>query len=69
MLAILDDVDLRDWQTRHNETLAERAGRQRAVMAVISRASRGCDRLYWLNAIITDKAPSILMMPVAPVST
>jgi hypothetical protein len=27
MLAILDDLDLRDWQTRHNlETLAERAG-------------------------------------------
>ncbi|TYL65902.1 RepA protein, partial [Klebsiella pneumoniae] len=27
MLAILDDLDFRDWQTRHNlETLAERAG-------------------------------------------
>ncbi|WP_284258866.1 hypothetical protein [Klebsiella pneumoniae] len=61
MLAILDDVDLRDWQTRHNlETLAERAGlatRSDGGHKSISRASRGCDRLYWLNAIITDKAP------------
>ncbi|HEE0283561.1 TPA: RepA protein [Klebsiella pneumoniae] len=61
MLAILDDVDLRVWQTRHNlETLAERAGlatRSDGGHKSISRASRGCDRLYWLNAIITDKAP------------
>lgn len=61
MLAILDDLDLRDWQTRHNlETLAERAGlatRSQSGHVSISRASRGCDRLVWLNAIITEKAP------------
>ncbi|HAH3880458.1 TPA: hypothetical protein GE582_24930 [Escherichia coli] len=61
MLAILDDLDLRSWETRHNlETLAERAGlvtRSDAGRKSISRASRGCDRLVWLNAIITDKAP------------
>jgi hypothetical protein len=61
MLAILDDLDLRDWQTRHNlETLAERAGlvtHSDAGHKSISRASRGCDRLVWLNAIITEKAP------------
>lgn len=52
ILAILDDLDLRDWQTRHNlETLSERAG------LTLCRASRGCDRLAWLNAIITEKAP------------
>lgn len=52
VLAILDDLDLRDWQTRDNlETLAERAG------LTLCRASRGCDRLAWLNAIITEKAP------------
>lgn len=52
LLAILDDLDLRDWQTRHNlETLAERAG------LTLCRASRGCDRLSWLSAIITEKAP------------
>lgn len=60
MLAILDDLDLRDWQTRHNlETLAERAGLATysdAGHKSISRASRGCDRLFWLNAIITEKA-------------
>ncbi|ENQ6875327.1 RepA protein [Salmonella enterica] len=61
LLAILDDLDLRDWQTRHNlETLAERAGlatRSDVGHKSISRASRGCDRLVWLNAIITAKAP------------
>nr|HEK8214667.1 RepA protein [Escherichia coli]HEK8267665.1 RepA protein [Escherichia coli] len=61
MLAILDDLDLRSWETRHNlETLAERAGlvtRSDAGHKSISRASRGCDRLVWLNAIITEKAP------------
>ena len=61
MLAILDDLDLRDWQIRHNlETLAERAGlatRSDGGHKSISRASRGCDRLSWLNAIITEKAP------------
>jgi hypothetical protein len=61
MLAILDDLDLRDWQTRHNlETLAERAGLKTnsdAGNKSISRASRGCDRLTWLNLIITEKAP------------
>lgn len=61
LLAILDDLDLRDWQTRHNlETLAERAGlatRSQSGHVSISRASRGCDRLVWLNAIITEKAP------------
>lgn len=61
MLAILDDLDLRDWQTRHNlETLAERAGLATSSDAghkSISRASRGCDRLFWLNAIISEKAP------------
>ncbi|SET71172.1 hypothetical protein SAMN03159294_0065 [Kosakonia radicincitans] len=52
ILAILDDLDLRDWQTCQNlETLAERAG------LTLSRASRACDRLSWLNAIITEKAP------------
>lgn len=61
LIAILDDLDLRDWQTRHNlETLAERAGlatRSDVGHKSISRASRGCDRLVWLNAIITAKAP------------
>jgi hypothetical protein len=61
MLAILDDLDLRDWQTRHNlETLADRAGlatRSDAGNKSISRASNGCDRLVWLDAIITAKAP------------
>ncbi|WP_190285989.1 MULTISPECIES: RepA protein [Pantoea] len=60
-LAILDDLDLRDWQTRHNlETLAERAGlitRSDTGRKQTSRASRGCDRLQWLNLIITEKAP------------
>jgi len=52
ILAILDDLDLRDWQTVNNlETLAERAG------LTLSRASRACDRLSWLSAIITEKAP------------
>jgi hypothetical protein len=38
MLAIFDDLDLRDWQTRHNlETLAERAGLATRSDAVISR--------------------------------
>ncbi|MCY0629405.1 hypothetical protein ACOCHN_29515 [Klebsiella pneumoniae] len=73
LLAILDDLDFRDWQTRHNlETLAERAGlatRSQSGHVSISRASRGCDRLVWLNAIITEKAPSILMTPAVPVST
>ncbi|EAA7354138.1 RepA protein [Salmonella enterica subsp. enterica] len=63
MLAIFDDLDLRDWQTRHNlETLAERAGlttRSESPKGKkqSSRASRGCDRLVWLDAIITEKAP------------
>lgn len=63
MLAIFDDLDLRSWQTRHNlETLAERAGLATRSDTgkkhiSISRASRGCDRLSWLNAIITEKAP------------
>lgn len=61
MLAILDDLDLTTWQTRHNlETLAERAGlntRSERGRQSISRASRGCDRLAWLNLIITAKAP------------
>lgn len=61
MLAMLDDLDLITWQTRHNlETLAERAGlhtRSDAGNKAISRASRGCDRLDWLNLIITAKAP------------
>ena len=61
MLALLDDLDLTTWQTRHNlETLAERAGldtRSDAGSKSISRASRGCDRLDWLNLIITAKAP------------
>lgn len=60
-LAILDDLDLITWQTRHNlETLAERAGlrtKSDAGHIAISRASRGCDRLNWLNLIITEKAP------------
>ncbi|EJH2252581.1 RepA protein [Salmonella enterica] len=60
LLAILDDLDLRDWQTRHNlETLSDRAGlstRSNAGNKSISRASKGCDRLVWLNAIITAKA-------------
>ncbi|HFF9832994.1 RepA family replication protein [Serratia marcescens] len=60
LLAILDDLDLRDWQTRHNlETLSDRAGlstRSNAGNKSISRASNGCDRLVWLNAIITAKA-------------
>lgn len=57
MLAILDDLDLRTWQTRHNlKILSERAGLT-TKHKHISRASRGCDRLYWLNLIITDKAP------------
>ncbi|ECI7967333.1 RepA protein [Salmonella enterica subsp. enterica] len=60
MLAIFDDLDLRDWQTRHNlETLSDRAGlstRSNAGNKSISRASNGCDRLVWLNAIITEKA-------------
>lgn len=61
MLAILDDLDLASWDTRHNlETLAERAGLHTfsdAGNKSISRASRGVDRLHWLNLIITDKAP------------
>lgn len=60
MLAIFDDLDLRDWQTRHNlETLSDRAGlstRSNAGNKSISRASNGCDRLVWLDAIITEKA-------------
>lgn len=61
MLAMLDDLDLVTWQTRNNlETLAERAGlhtHSDAGHKAISRASRGCDRLDWLNLIITTKAP------------
>ncbi|EAS3837377.1 RepA protein [Salmonella enterica] len=61
MLAIFDDLDLRDWQTRHNlETLSDRAGlstRSNAGNKSVSRASNGCDRLVWLDAIITEKAP------------
>ncbi|EBC2149884.1 RepA protein [Salmonella enterica] len=61
MLAIFDDLDLRDWQTRHNlETLSDRAGlstRSDAGNKSVSRASNGCDRLVWLDAIITEKAP------------
>lgn len=61
ILAIFDDLDLRDWQTRHNlETLSDRAGlstRSNAGNKSISRASNGCDRLVWLDAIITEKAP------------
>ena len=61
MLAMFDDLDLTTWQTRHNlETLAERAGldtRSDSGSKSISRASRGCDRLDWLNLIITAKAP------------
>lgn len=59
MLAILDDLDLRSWETRHNlETLAERAGlTTHKRRKQTSRASRGCDRLFWLNLIITEKAP------------
>ncbi|ECW2259001.1 RepA protein [Salmonella enterica] len=60
MLAIFDDLDLRDWQTRHNlETLSDRAGlstRSNAGNKSVSRASNGCDRLVWLDAIITEKA-------------
>lgn len=60
LLAILDDLDFRDWQTVHNlETLAERAGlatRSQSGHVSTSRASRGCDRLVWLNAIVTAKA-------------
>lgn len=60
MLAIFDDLDLRDWQTRHNlETLSDRAGlstRSDAGNKSVSRASNGCDRLVWLDAIITEKA-------------
>jgi len=56
MLAILDDLDFRTWQTRHNlAILAERAGLMTSGK-FISLASRGCDRLYWLDLIITDKA-------------
>ena len=55
MLAILDDLDFRTWQTRHNlAILAERAGLMTSGK-FISLASRGCDRLYWLDLIITDK--------------
>ena len=58
---MLDDLDLATWQTRNNlETLAERAGlhtHSNAGHKAISRASRGCDRLDWLNLIITAKAP------------
>ncbi|HBR5084127.1 MULTISPECIES: RepA family replication protein [Enterobacterales] len=61
MLAIFDDLDLRSWEARNNlETLAERAGlvtRSDLGHKSISRASRGCDRLSWLNAIISEKAP------------
>lgn len=59
MLAILDDLDLRTWQTRHNlAILSERAGlTTKNKYKQISRASRGCDRLFWLNLIITEKAP------------
>ena len=61
MLAILDDLDLTTWQTCHNlETLAERAGLDTTSEAghkSISRASRACVRLAWLNLIMTAKAP------------
>ncbi|EBA4960452.1 RepA protein [Salmonella enterica subsp. enterica] len=60
MLAIFDDLDLRSWETRNNlETLSDRAGlstRSAAGNKSISRASNGCDRLSWLDAIITAKA-------------
>lgn len=57
MLAIFDDLDLSTWQTRHNlATLAERAGLKTGDKT-ISRASRGCDRLSWLDLILTEKAP------------
>lgn len=57
MLAILDDLDFRTWSTCHNlAILAERAGLMTSDK-FISRASRGCDRLFWLNLIITEKAP------------
>lgn len=52
VLAIFDDLDLRDWQTRNNlETLAERAG------MTTCRASRGCDRLFMLGLVLTEKSP------------
>lgn len=61
MLAMLDNLDLSTWQIRHNlETLAERAGLTTysdAGNKSICRAGRGCDRLSWLNLIITAKAP------------
>ncbi len=56
MLAIFDDLDLSTWQTRHNlSILAERAG-LKTSNKIISRASRGCDRLHWLDLIVTEKA-------------
>lgn len=61
LLAILDDLDLMTWQTRHKlETLAENAGlmtRSDAGKTSISRAGRGVDRLCWLNIVISPKAP------------
>ncbi|MEJ5074860.1 RepA family replication protein [Enterobacter ludwigii] len=60
MLAILDDLDLTTWQTRHNlETLSRRAGLETTSNAgskSISRGSHACDRIVQLGLIISDKA-------------
>ena len=71
MLAILDDLDLRDWQTIHNlETLADRAGL--AVMRVTSRFLVPAGDVIVSPGLMpsSQKKPlSTLMTPVAPAST
>jgi hypothetical protein len=72
MLAILDDLDLRDWQTRHNlETLSDRAGLStRSDAGNKSVSVRVTDVIAWSGWMrLSQKAPSILMTPVVPVST
>lgn len=60
LLSMLDDLDLVTWQTRHNlETLCERAGlntKSEQGNISCSRGSRACDRLSWLQVIITHKS-------------
>lgn len=60
LLSMLDDLDLATWQTRNNlESLCERAGlNTKSAKGNIScsRGSRACDRLSWLQVIVTQKS-------------
>lgn len=60
LLSMLDDLDLATWQTRHNlEILCDRAGlntKSEQGNISCSRGSRACDRLSWLQVIVTHKS-------------